>query len=147
MQRQVGRAPLRLSVLEHREPVRPADSICVLLQPEHGRTDVPTFYTCDEGLSSLTQEGMLAQSVAQQFHMAGVRTEDTKAEFEGRHQTRDGASEARMWQVLRLLALFGWQMEWRWTQQPRRPGSSRTRTWSIGESPWSNVCFYTFETF
>lgn len=61
-------------------------------RPEYGHADVPTFYTCDEGLSSLTQEGqatlerlegMLAQSVAQQYHMAGVRTEETKAEFEG----------------------------------------------------------------
>lgn len=26
---------------------------------------------------------MLAQSVSQQYHMAGVRTEETKAEFEG----------------------------------------------------------------
>lgn len=59
---------------------------------EHGHADVPTFYTCDEGLSALTQEGqatlerlegMLAQSVCQQYHMAGVRTEETKADFEG----------------------------------------------------------------
>uniref|UniRef100_A0A8C2WZ62 Methylosome subunit pICln n=1 Tax=Cyclopterus lumpus TaxID=8103 RepID=A0A8C2WZ62_CYCLU len=59
---------------------------------EHGHADVPTFYTCDEGLSALTQEGqatlerlegMLAQSVAQQYHMAGVRTEETNPEFEG----------------------------------------------------------------
>lgn len=58
---------------------------------EHGHGDVPTFYTCEEGLSALTQEGqatldrlegMLAQS-AQPFHMAGVRTEENKAEFEG----------------------------------------------------------------
>ncbi|TNN01515.1 hypothetical protein fugu_010897 [Takifugu bimaculatus] len=57
---------------------------------EHGHGDVPTFYTCEEGLSALTQEGqatldrlegMLAQS-AQPFHMAGVRTEENKAEFE-----------------------------------------------------------------
>ncbi|XP_034024515.1 methylosome subunit pICln [Thalassophryne amazonica] len=55
----------------------------------HG--DIPTFYTCEEGLSSLTQEGqatlerlegMLAQSVNQQYHMAGVRTEETSADFE-----------------------------------------------------------------
>lgn len=58
---------------------------------EHGHADVPTFYTCEEGLSALTQEGqatlerlegMLSQS-AQPFHMAGVRTEENKAEFEG----------------------------------------------------------------
>lgn len=29
---------------------------------------------------------MLAQSVAQQYHMAGVHTEETKAEFEGLSQ-------------------------------------------------------------
>uniref|UniRef100_A0A8C2X084 Methylosome subunit pICln n=1 Tax=Cyclopterus lumpus TaxID=8103 RepID=A0A8C2X084_CYCLU len=61
-------------------------------EAEHGHADVPTFYTCDEGLSALTQEGqatlerlegMLAQSVAQQYHMAGVRTEETNPEFEG----------------------------------------------------------------
>ncbi|MEQ2214330.1 Methylosome subunit pICln [Xenoophorus captivus] len=61
-------------------------------EAEHGHADIPTFYTCDEGLSALTQEGqatlerlegMLAQSATQQYHMAGVRTEETKAEFEG----------------------------------------------------------------
>uniref|UniRef100_A0A673C1V7 Methylosome subunit pICln n=1 Tax=Sphaeramia orbicularis TaxID=375764 RepID=A0A673C1V7_9TELE len=60
-------------------------------EAEHGHADIPTFYTCDEGLSALTQEGqatlerlegMLAQSVAQQYHMAGVRTEETRADFE-----------------------------------------------------------------
>lgn len=65
------------------------------LPPEYGHADIPTFYTCEEGLSSLTQEGqatlerlegMLAQSVAQQYHMAGVRTEESKAEFEGLSQ-------------------------------------------------------------
>ncbi len=67
---------------------------------EHGHADIPTFYTCDEGLSSLTQEGqatlerlegMLARSVAQQFNMAGVRTEDTNAQFEGLSQTLTAA--------------------------------------------------------
>lgn len=67
--------------------------------PEHGHGDVPTFYTCDEGLSALTQEGqatlerlegMLAQSAAQQFHMAGVRTEDNKGDFEGPCRADDG---------------------------------------------------------
>ncbi|CAL8363599.1 unnamed protein product [Merluccius merluccius] len=60
-------------------------------EAEHGRGDVPSFYTCEEGLSSLTSEGeatltrlegMLAQSVAQQFHMAGVRTDDTGGDFD-----------------------------------------------------------------
>lgn len=69
--------------------------LCVTCS-EHGHADVPSFYTCDEGLSALTQEGqatlerlegMLAQSVAQQYHMAGVRTEETKAEFEGLSRT------------------------------------------------------------
>ncbi|XP_068572772.1 methylosome subunit pICln isoform X1 [Cebidichthys violaceus] len=60
-------------------------------EAEHGHADVPTFYTYDEGLSALTQEGqatlerlegLLAQSVTQQYHMAGVRTEEANAEFE-----------------------------------------------------------------
>uniref|UniRef100_A0A8C5AMC4 Methylosome subunit pICln n=1 Tax=Gadus morhua TaxID=8049 RepID=A0A8C5AMC4_GADMO len=55
-------------------------------EAEHGRGDIPSFYTCEEGLSSLNSEGeatlsrlegMLARSVAQQFHMAGVRTDNT----------------------------------------------------------------------
>uniref|UniRef100_A0A3Q4HSR1 Methylosome subunit pICln n=1 Tax=Neolamprologus brichardi TaxID=32507 RepID=A0A3Q4HSR1_NEOBR len=70
---------------------------------EHGHADIPTFYTCDEGLSALTQEGqatlerlegMLAQSVAQQYHMAGVRTEETKAEFEDGMEVDAAAMEA-----------------------------------------------------
>ncbi|KAF3693361.1 Methylosome subunit pICln [Channa argus] len=72
-------------------------------EAEHGHVEVPTFYTCDEGLSSLTQEGqatlerlegMLAQSVAQQYHMAGVRTEETKAEFEDGMEVDAAAMEA-----------------------------------------------------
>uniref|UniRef100_A0A3B3HBZ1 Methylosome subunit pICln n=1 Tax=Oryzias latipes TaxID=8090 RepID=A0A3B3HBZ1_ORYLA len=55
------------------------------------------------GLSSLTQEGqatlerlegMLAQSVAQQYHMAGVRTEETKAEFEDGMEVDAAVAEA-----------------------------------------------------
>uniref|UniRef100_A0A8D3EDX5 Methylosome subunit pICln n=1 Tax=Scophthalmus maximus TaxID=52904 RepID=A0A8D3EDX5_SCOMX len=70
---------------------------------EHGHADIPSFYTCDEGLSALTQEGqatlerlegMLAQSVAQQFHMAGVRTEEGKSEFEDGMEVDAGAMEA-----------------------------------------------------
>ncbi|XP_016120443.1 methylosome subunit pICln-like, partial [Sinocyclocheilus grahami] len=58
-----------------------------------GQGDVPTFYTYEEGLSHLTAEGqatldrlegMLAQSVTQQHHMAGVRSDEPSAEFEGR---------------------------------------------------------------
>ncbi|XP_072248136.1 methylosome subunit pICln [Leuresthes tenuis] len=72
-------------------------------EAEHGHADIPTFYTCDEGLSALTQEGqatlerlegMLAQSVAQQYHMAGVRTEETKAEFEDGMEVDADAMEA-----------------------------------------------------
>ncbi|XP_072316015.1 methylosome subunit pICln isoform X2 [Eucyclogobius newberryi] len=60
-------------------------------EAEQGQGDVPSFYTCEEGLSSLTAEGqatlerlegMLAQSVSQQYHMAGVRTEESGAQFE-----------------------------------------------------------------
>lgn len=55
--------------------------------------DIPTFYTYEEGLSHLTAEGqatlerlegMLAQSVSSQYNMAGVRTEDSIREFEGK---------------------------------------------------------------
>lgn len=60
-------------------------------EAEQGQGDIPTFYTYEEGLSHLTTEGqatlerlegMLAHSVAQQFHMAGVRTDEPSAEFE-----------------------------------------------------------------
>ncbi|XP_017321511.1 methylosome subunit pICln isoform X1 [Ictalurus punctatus] len=60
-------------------------------EEETGQGDIPTFYTYEEGLSHLTTEGqatlqrlegMLAQSVTQQFHMAGVRTDEPSAEFE-----------------------------------------------------------------
>uniref|UniRef100_A0A3Q3FBI1 Methylosome subunit pICln n=1 Tax=Labrus bergylta TaxID=56723 RepID=A0A3Q3FBI1_9LABR len=71
--------------------------------PEHGHGDIPTFYTCDEGLSSLTQEGqatlerlegMLAQSVAHQYNMAGVRTAETNNEFEDGMEVDAAAMEA-----------------------------------------------------
>lgn len=72
-------------------------------EAEHGHADIPTFYTCEEGLSSLTTEGqatlerlegMLAQSVAQQYNMAGVRTEETNAEFEDGMEVDAAAMEA-----------------------------------------------------
>ncbi|XP_044306132.1 methylosome subunit pICln isoform X2 [Varanus komodoensis] len=59
---------------------------------EIGQGDIPSFYTYEEGLSHLTAEGqatlerlegMLAQSISTQYHMAGVRTEDSVREFEG----------------------------------------------------------------
>uniref|UniRef100_A0A667WC12 Methylosome subunit pICln n=1 Tax=Myripristis murdjan TaxID=586833 RepID=A0A667WC12_9TELE len=71
--------------------------------PEHGQGDVPTFYTYEEGLSALTQEGqatlerlegMLAQSVAQQYHMAGVRTDESNAEFEDGMEVDAGTTVA-----------------------------------------------------
>lgn len=83
-------------------------TISLLHHPEHGHADIPTFYTCDEGLSALTQEGqatlerlegMLAQSVTQQYHMAGVRTQETNAEFEGLSQTNSSL-------VIREAVLF-----------------------------------------
>ncbi|XP_047449462.1 methylosome subunit pICln isoform X2 [Mugil cephalus] len=72
-------------------------------EAELGHADIPSFYTCDEGLSALTQEGqatlerlegMLAQSVAQQYHMAGVRTEEAKPEFEDGMEVEAAAMEA-----------------------------------------------------
>ncbi|XP_037124010.1 methylosome subunit pICln isoform X2 [Syngnathus acus] len=71
-------------------------------EAEHGHADIPTFYTCDEGLSSLTQEGqatlerlegMLAQSVAQRYHMGGVRTEQGDGRFEDGMEV-DGDADA-----------------------------------------------------
>lgn len=70
----------------------PHGGFSFLLEQAQAQGDVPTFYTYEEGLSHLTAEGqatldrlegMLAQSVAQQFHMAGVRTDQASAEFEG----------------------------------------------------------------
>ncbi|KAM3837542.1 methylosome subunit pICln isoform 1-T1 [Vipera latastei] len=58
---------------------------------EIGQGDIPSFYTYEEGLSHLTTEGqatlerlegMLAQSISTQYHMAGVRMEDTPGQFE-----------------------------------------------------------------
>ncbi|XP_020666605.2 methylosome subunit pICln [Pogona vitticeps] len=58
---------------------------------EMGQGDIPSFYTYEEGLSHLTAEGqatlerlegMLAQSISTQYHMAGVRTEDSVKDFE-----------------------------------------------------------------
>ncbi|XP_029923524.1 methylosome subunit pICln isoform X2 [Myripristis murdjan] len=72
-------------------------------EAEHGQGDVPTFYTYEEGLSALTQEGqatlerlegMLAQSVAQQYHMAGVRTDESNAEFEDGMEVDAGTTVA-----------------------------------------------------
>ncbi|XP_077422760.1 methylosome subunit pICln [Vanacampus margaritifer] len=73
-------------------------------EAEHGHADIPTFYTCDEGLSALTQEGqatlerlegMLAQSAAQRFHMGGVRTEQGDSRFEdGMEVDGDANAEA-----------------------------------------------------
>lgn len=72
-------------------------------EAENGHRDVPSFYTYEEGLSSLNSEGeatlsrlegMLAQSVAQQFHMAGVRTDDTSGDVEDGMDVEGGATEA-----------------------------------------------------
>ncbi|XP_044142007.1 LOW QUALITY PROTEIN: methylosome subunit pICln [Bufo gargarizans] len=59
--------------------------------PEQGHADIPSFYTYEEGLSHLTSEGqatlerledMLANSVASQHTMAGVRVEGSAADYE-----------------------------------------------------------------
>ncbi|XP_075707480.1 methylosome subunit pICln [Rhinoderma darwinii] len=58
---------------------------------EQGQGDIPTFYTYEEGLSHLTSEGqatlerlegMLANSIANQHTMAGVRTDSSALEYE-----------------------------------------------------------------
>ncbi|XP_039600163.1 methylosome subunit pICln isoform X1 [Polypterus senegalus] len=72
-------------------------------EAEQGHGDIPTFYTYEEGLSHLTSEGqatlerlegMLAESVAQQYHMAGVRTETTSPEFDDGMEVDTGTAEA-----------------------------------------------------
>ena len=70
--------------------------ILSLCPPEHGQGDIPSFCTYEEGVSGLTAEGqatlqrlegMLAQSVANTFHMAGVRTDEANGEFDGGSHT------------------------------------------------------------
>ncbi|XP_041088768.1 methylosome subunit pICln isoform X3 [Polyodon spathula] len=70
---------------------------------EQGQGDVPSFCTYEEGLSRLTSEGqstlqrlegMLAESVAQQYHMAGVRTESAAADFEDGMEVDTGSAVA-----------------------------------------------------
>ncbi|XP_036441483.1 methylosome subunit pICln isoform X2 [Colossoma macropomum] len=72
-------------------------------EAEQSHGDIPTFYTYEEGLSQLTAEGqatlerlegMLAQSVAEQFHMAGVRTDEPSAEFEDGMEVDPNSAEA-----------------------------------------------------
>ncbi|XP_072550944.1 methylosome subunit pICln isoform X2 [Salminus brasiliensis] len=72
-------------------------------EAEQGQGDIPTFYTYEEGLSQLTVEGqatlerlegMLAQSVAEQFHMAGVRTDEPSAGFEDGMEVDPNSGEA-----------------------------------------------------
>ncbi|XP_017559652.1 methylosome subunit pICln isoform X2 [Pygocentrus nattereri] len=72
-------------------------------EAEQSHGDIPTFYTYEEGLSHLTAEGqatlerlegMLAQSVAEQFHMAGVRTDEPSAEFEDGMEVDPNSAEA-----------------------------------------------------
>ncbi|XP_029964227.1 methylosome subunit pICln [Salarias fasciatus] len=72
-------------------------------EAEQGQVEVPSFYTCEEGLSALTQEGqatlerlegMLAQSVAQQYRMAGVRTDDHKDDLDDGMEVESAGMEA-----------------------------------------------------
>ncbi|XP_028817976.1 methylosome subunit pICln isoform X2 [Denticeps clupeoides] len=74
-----------------------------LEEAEQAQPEVTTFCTYEEGLSQLTAEGqatlerlegMLAQSVAQQFHMAGVRTEEASADFEDGMDVDTGSAVA-----------------------------------------------------
>ncbi|XP_052008408.1 methylosome subunit pICln-like isoform X2 [Xyrauchen texanus] len=69
-------------------------------EQQQGQGDIPTFYTYEEGLSHLTSEGqatldrlqgMLAQSVSQQYHMAGVRTDEPSAQLEDGMEVDSGA--------------------------------------------------------
>uniref|UniRef100_A0A8C7GI68 Methylosome subunit pICln n=1 Tax=Oncorhynchus kisutch TaxID=8019 RepID=A0A8C7GI68_ONCKI len=71
--------------------------------PEHGQGDIPSFCTYEEGVSGLRAEGqatlqrlegMLAQSVANTFHMAGVRTDETNGEFDDGVEVDAGSTVA-----------------------------------------------------
>uniref|UniRef100_A0A8C7QVL9 Methylosome subunit pICln n=1 Tax=Oncorhynchus mykiss TaxID=8022 RepID=A0A8C7QVL9_ONCMY len=70
---------------------------------EHGQGDIPSFCTYEEGVSGLRAEGqatlqrlegMLAQSVANTFHMAGVRTDETNGEFDDGVEVDAGSTVA-----------------------------------------------------
>lgn len=72
-------------------------------EAEHGQGDIPTFYTYEEGVSALTLEGqatlerlegMLAQSVAGQFHMAGVRTDEPNGQYDEGMEVDAGSTVA-----------------------------------------------------
>ncbi|XP_064840800.1 methylosome subunit pICln-like isoform X2 [Oncorhynchus masou masou] len=72
-------------------------------EAEHGQGDIPSFCTYEEGVSGLTAEGqatlqrlegMLAQSVANTFHMAGVRTDDANGEFDDGMEVDAGSTMA-----------------------------------------------------
>ncbi|KAK6295871.1 hypothetical protein J4Q44_G00335840 [Coregonus suidteri] len=72
-------------------------------EAEHGQGDIPSFCTYEEGVSGLTAEGqatlqrlegMLAQSVANTFHMAGVRTDEANGEFDDGMEVDAGSTVA-----------------------------------------------------
>ncbi|XP_036817279.1 methylosome subunit pICln [Oncorhynchus mykiss] len=72
-------------------------------EAEHGQGDIPSFCTYEEGVSGLRAEGqatlqrlegMLAQSVANTFHMAGVRTDETNGEFDDGVEVDAGSTVA-----------------------------------------------------
>ncbi|KAM9441609.1 methylosome subunit pICln-like [Salvelinus alpinus] len=72
-------------------------------EAEHGQGDIPSFCTYEEGVSGLTAEGqatlqrlegMLAQSVANTFHMAGVRTDEANGEFDDGMEVDAGSTMA-----------------------------------------------------
>ncbi|XP_045071906.1 methylosome subunit pICln-like isoform X3 [Coregonus clupeaformis] len=72
-------------------------------EAEHGQGDIPSFCTYEEGVSGLTAEGqatlqrlegMLAQSAANTFHMAGVRTDEANGEFDDGMEVDAGSTVA-----------------------------------------------------
>ncbi|XP_029570946.1 methylosome subunit pICln [Salmo trutta] len=72
-------------------------------EAELGQGDIPSFCTYEEGVSGLTAEGqatlqrlegMLAQSVANTFHMAGVRTDEANGEFDDGMEVDAGSTMA-----------------------------------------------------
>ncbi|KAJ7995717.1 hypothetical protein DPEC_G00247490 [Dallia pectoralis] len=72
-------------------------------EAEHAQGDISSFVTYEEGVSGLTAEGqatlqrlegMLAQSVADTFHMAGVRTDAANGELDDGMEVDTGSAVA-----------------------------------------------------
>ncbi|XP_064830800.1 uncharacterized protein LOC135546368 isoform X1 [Oncorhynchus masou masou] len=96
-------SPYQLLLLLHTQVHTHSLVVFSLCPPEHGQGDIPSFCTYEEGVSGLRAEGqatlqrlegMLAQSVANTFHMAGVRTDETNGEFDDGVEVDAGSTVA-----------------------------------------------------